>query len=67
MQTYVNVDYHNEMSVVALINEPGQEIIIAEARYGRDEEDSFGDLAFFVDEKYQGMGIAQYLFDLLTR
>jgi len=67
MQAYVNVDYHSEMSVVALINEPGQEIIIAEARYARDEESGFGDVAFFVDEKYQGLGIAQYLYDLLIR
>jgi GNAT superfamily N-acetyltransferase len=55
------------MSIVALINEPGQEIIIAEARYARDEESGFGDVAFFVDEKYQGLGIAQYLYDLLIR
>ena len=67
MQTYVNVDYRSEMSIVALINEPGQEIIIAEARYAKDEENGFGDLAFFVDEKYQGVGIAPYLYDLLTR
>ncbi len=67
MQAYVNVDYHSEMSIVALINEPGQEIIIAEARYARDEESGFGDVAFFVDEKYQGLGIAQYLYDLLIR
>ena len=67
MQTYVNVDYRSEMSIVALIHEPGQEIIIAEARYARDEENGFGDLAFFVDEKYQGLGIAPYLYDLLTR
>ena len=67
MQAYVNVDYHSEMSVVALINEPGQEIIIAEARYAGDEETGFGDLAFFVDEKYQGLRIAPYLYDLLTR
>jgi acyl-CoA hydrolase/GNAT superfamily N-acetyltransferase len=67
MQAYVNVDYHSEMSVVALINEPGQEIIIAEARYAEDEENGFGDLAFFVDEKYQGLGIAPFLYDLLTR
>ena len=67
MQAYVNVDYHREMSVVALINGPGQEIIIAEARYARDEESGFGDVAFFVDEKYQGLGIAQYLYDLLIR
>ena len=67
MQTYVNVDYRCEMSLVALIHEPGQEIIIAEARYARDEENGFGDLAFFVDEKYQGLGIAPYLYNLLTR
>ena len=67
IQSYVNIDYQTEMSVVALINEPGQEIIIAEARYARDEEDGFGDLGFFVDEKYQGLGIAGYLFELLIR
>ena len=67
MQTYVNIDYHNEMSVVALIHEPGQEIIIAEARYVNDEENGYGDLAFFVDEKHQGQGIASYLYGLLTR
>jgi acyl-CoA hydrolase/GNAT superfamily N-acetyltransferase len=65
LQAYVNVDYSNEMSVVALVNEPGQEIIIAEARYARDEESGFGDLGFFVDEQYQGMGVALYLYDML--
>lgn len=67
MQAYVNIDYHNEMSMVALIHEPGQEIIIAEARYAKDEDSGFGDLAFFVNEKYQGLGIAPYLYGLLTR
>ena len=67
MQAYVNIDYRDEMSVVALINEPGQEIIIAEARFARDETDHFGDLGFFVDEKYQGIGLAQYLYSMLIR
>jgi len=67
MQAYVNIDYRDEMSVVALINEPGQEIIIAEARYARDETSNFGDLGFFVDEKYQGIGMAQYLYGMLRR
>jgi len=67
MQAYVNIDYRDEMSVVALINEPGQEIIIAEARFARDETDSFADLGFFVDEKYQGIGLAQYLYSMLIR
>jgi RimJ/RimL family protein N-acetyltransferase len=55
------------MSVIALINEPDQEIIIAEARFARDETDNFGDIGFFVDEKYQGMGLAQYLYTMLIR
>ena len=67
VQAYVNIDYQDEMSVVALINEPGQEIIIAEARFARDETDNFGDLGFFVDEKYQGIGLAQYLYSMLIR
>ena len=67
MQSYVNVDYRDEMSVVALINEPGQEIIIAEARYARDAGDNFGDLGFFVDEEYQGIGLARYLYSMLIR
>ena len=67
IQAYVNIDYRDEMSLVALINEPGQEIIIAEARYARDERNNFGDLGFFVDEKYQGMGLAQYLYSMLLR
>jgi GNAT superfamily N-acetyltransferase len=68
MQEYVNIDYSDEMSIVALINEPGQEIIIAEARYARNERDNFfGELGFFVDEKYQGIGLAQYLYKMLIR
>jgi len=43
------------------------ERIIAEARYVRDANKPFADLAFIVDEKYQGYGIASFLFDLLIR
>jgi GNAT superfamily N-acetyltransferase len=67
VQGYVNVDYRRVMSVVALVGEPGDATIIAEARYVQDEQSCFGDLAFVVDEKYQGMGIATYLYEMLTR
>ncbi|MCG6910644.1 MAG: GNAT family N-acetyltransferase [Deltaproteobacteria bacterium] len=67
VQAYVNIDYRDEMSIVALINEPGQEIIIAEARYARNAETGFGDLGFFVDEQYQGIGLGQYLYGMLIR
>ena len=67
MQEYVNVDYSHMMSVVALVGESDQESIIAEARYAKDEQNAFGDLAFVVDEKYQGIGIGSYLYEMLIR
>ena len=67
IQAYVNVDYSRVMSLVALVGEPGQATIIAEARYVQDEKSAYGDLAFVVEEKYQGLGIATYLYEMLIR
>jgi GNAT superfamily N-acetyltransferase len=67
MQQYVNIDYNWEMSVVALVGDPGEGTIIAEARYAKDEESAYGDVAFMVEEKYQGLGIATYLYEMLIR
>ena len=67
LQEYVNVDYRHMMSVVALVGESDQEKIIAEARYAIDDQNSFGDLAFVVDERYQGVGIGSYLYDMMIR
>jgi acyl-CoA hydrolase/GNAT superfamily N-acetyltransferase len=67
MQEYVNVDYSHMMSVVALVGESDQETIIAEARYVKDKKSSLGDLAFVVDEEYQGIGIGSYLYEMLIR
>ncbi len=67
VQEYVNVDYSRVMSVVALAGEPDEETIIAEARFAKDDQSAFGELAFIVDEKYQGRGIATYLYKMLIR
>ena len=67
MQQYVNIDYNSEMSVVALVGNPGEGTIIAEARYAKDEENAYGDMAFVVEEKYQGLGVATYLYEMLIR
>lgn len=67
MQQYVNVDYSQEMSIVALVGEPEWEDIIAEARFVKEEHSAYGDLAFMVDEKYQGLGIATYLYKMLIQ
>jgi GNAT superfamily N-acetyltransferase len=67
IQGYVNVDYRQVMSVVAFAGEADQETIIAEARYVKDKQSAYGDVAFIVDEKYQGHGIATYLYKMLIR
>jgi len=67
IQEYVNIDYSREMSVVALAGESGQEKIIAEARFIKDEQSAYGEIAFVVDEAYQGIGIATYLYEMLIR
>ena len=67
MQAYVNVDYLNELSVVGLAGPPGQGRIVAEARYARHRDKPYVDVAFVVDEAYQGMGVATFLYRMLTR
>jgi acyl-CoA hydrolase/GNAT superfamily N-acetyltransferase len=67
MQEYVNVDYKKIMSIVGIIEESGAEHIIAEARYVRLKDSSFADVAFIVEEKYQGTGIGSYLFRKLAK
>ena len=52
------MDFGHIMSIVGLAGESGQEHIIAEARYVKEEGTQYADTAFVVDEAYQGAGIA---------
>ncbi|HON62542.1 MAG: GNAT family N-acetyltransferase [Bacteriovoracaceae bacterium] len=65
MQQYVNIDYINTLSIVGLVGSPEEEHIIAEARFVKDRKKPYGDVAFVVEEKYQGIGIATFLYELL--
>jgi acyl-CoA hydrolase/GNAT superfamily N-acetyltransferase len=67
MQEYVNVDYRDVLSIVGLIGEPGRQTLIAEARFARYKNKPVVDVAFVVDEAYQGYGIASYLFQMLAK
>jgi acyl-CoA hydrolase len=67
MQKYVNVDYFNNMSVVGLVGKLDKEHIIAEARYSKYPNTPYADIAFIVDEEYNGLGIATYLYKMLVR
>ena len=65
MQPYVNIDYQEVLSVVGTILDKGSERIIAEARYAHAEKADSWEMAFVVDEGYQGRGIASFLLDYL--
>ena len=67
MQEYVNLDCDRTLSIVGVAGEPLKERIIAEGRYVKDPHRPYGDLAFMVDENYQGLGIASLLYQLLVR
>ena len=68
MQHYASVDYHNTISIVAVIELEGAEKIIAEGRYVIHKNISTSaDVAFVVDENYQGNSLASILFDMLKK
>lgn len=67
MQEYVNVDPNRLLSIVGLVGKPEEEKIIAEARFVRDQMRPHADIAFVVDEEYQGLGIAGFLYRMLVR
>ncbi len=66
-QEYVNVDWNQVMSIVGLVGEEGQGLIIAEGRYIRIPASSLAEVVFVVDEAYQGRGIATFLYTMLVR
>jgi GNAT superfamily N-acetyltransferase len=67
MQEYVNVDWNQVMSIVALVGEEGKGRIIAEARYIKIPGSPFAEVVFVVDENYQRMGVATFLYRMLIR
>jgi GNAT superfamily N-acetyltransferase len=66
-QEYVNIDWSQVMSIVGVVKRAGKERIIAEARYSREPVRPYAEIVFEVDEKYQGIGIATYLYSMLAR
>jgi acyl-CoA hydrolase/RimJ/RimL family protein N-acetyltransferase len=67
MQSYVNVDRTRVLSLVGLVGSPSEERIIAEARFVKERETPYGEVAFIVDEGYQGYGIASRLLAILAQ
>jgi len=67
IQEYVNVDWGRTMSIVGIAESDDRSRLIAEARYIREDVRPLAEIVFVVDEAYQGLGIASFLFQLLMR
>jgi acyl-CoA hydrolase/GNAT superfamily N-acetyltransferase len=67
MQAYVNVDWKQDMSIVGVVGESGKGKIIAEGRYIRIPGSAYAEVVFVSDEKFQGKGIATFLYSMLVR
>jgi acyl-CoA hydrolase/GNAT superfamily N-acetyltransferase len=67
MQEYVNVDWNQIISIVGLVGEEKNGRVIAEARYIKIPGRAYAEIVFVVDETYQRLGIASFLYSMLIR
>jgi acyl-CoA hydrolase/GNAT superfamily N-acetyltransferase len=67
MQEYVNIDWSQTTSIIGLFGEEGKGRIIAESRYIRIPGKSLAEVVFIVDEDYQRLGIASFLYKMLIQ
>ena len=66
IDTTVEIDYINDLTIIATIGELGFEKIIAVGEYFKNPVSNMAEIAFSVSQGYQGMGIAAILLDMLT-
>ncbi len=61
MQKYLSVDYDRIVSIVAVMHRGNTERIVAEARYAAYPDGKTYEMAFLVDEGFQGKGVATFM------
>ncbi len=67
IETTFEIDYVNDLTIVATIGELGFEKIIAVGGYYKDPVTKMAEVAYSVSGDYQGMGIANTLQNKLTK
>jgi GNAT superfamily N-acetyltransferase len=65
-QQWASVDYHQNISLIGLVQKGGNQEIVAIGSYA-DESDGRAEVAFVVREDFQGMGIASHLLPQLEK
>ncbi|MCP4131723.1 MAG: GNAT family N-acetyltransferase [bacterium] len=67
MQKYCAIDYTKVLSIVAVLQQGNSERIVAEGRYAEYPIEKTHEIAFLVDEEFQGKGVASFLVNYLIR
>lgn len=67
LSKFVNVDYENEMAIVAILKDAGEEKIIGIARYALDKATGLAEFAFVNADEWQNKGIGTMLFSNLIK
>ncbi|MFP4159529.1 MAG: GNAT family N-acetyltransferase [Desulfobacterales bacterium] len=63
---WASVDYHQNMTVIGMVQRGKHKEIVAIGSYGAAEKD-VAEVAFVVKEDYQGMGIGTYMLEMLEK
>jgi RimJ/RimL family protein N-acetyltransferase len=66
-QMFVNIDYFQEMAIVAVVDVDGREEFVGSSRYMMDEGTKSAEVAFAVRDDWQGRGLGHLLFTSLAR
>jgi N-acetylglutamate synthase-like GNAT family acetyltransferase len=67
LKQFVNVDYENEMAILAIIKKAGEEKIIGVARYSVDKATRFAEYAITVADEWQNQEVGSVLFSYLIK
>lgn len=62
----VLIDFDNEMVIVGVVGEIGQERIVAIGSYEKEKHTNYGELAFTVAEGWRNKGITKFMLDYLA-
>lgn len=65
LPSYLNVDLHNHVALIALVEQQGEEIPIAVARFKRDGGSDRAEAAIVVQDEWQRQGIGMALLEQL--
>ncbi len=67
LKRFVNIDYENEMAILAVLKKAGEEKIIGVARYIIDKATGLAEFAIVISDAWQNKGIGSILFEYLIR